>query len=122
MSLAKTLKDIEIIRIMNLGYLHSKTGFYGAPTSLNLIKFLNNKGVAINGNDLTNIYQKKLTLSDALAASIEIAFKMPSGWLSEDHEFIYILTPKETELHKTLSKLPFEAKEIILQLVNHLAK
>ena len=112
-----TLTTTEQVRLRNLRLLHAKPGGAGGPTSDFLVQFLNEGGVSINKTELSNIYWEKKSISDHMAKSIEKAFKLPSGWLSEDKEFIFAAPPGEIAAYKALSGLPSNLKVPLLQVI-----
>ena len=112
------LTATEQTRLQNLRALHARPGGAGGPTSDYLVDFLKTRGVSINKTDLSKIYWEKRTIDDQLAKSIEMAFEIPSGWLSEDHEFLYRLPPGELAAHRQLASLPEDIKINILSLVH----
>ena len=116
-----TLTHTEEVRLRNLRALHARPGGAGGPTSDFLVDFLSSKGVSINKTDLSNIYWAKKTIGNHLAASIEQAFSLPTGWLSEDHEFLYALSPAEIAAYRELASLPADLKASLLSLVRTVA-
>ena len=66
---------------------------------------------------MSNIYWEKKPISDHMAKSIEKAFKLPSGWLSEDKEFILEAPPGEIAAYRALSGLPTNLKVAFLQVI-----
>ena len=108
-------------RLRNLSELHGKTDYYGAPKSGSLLKFLNSKGVSITDNELTKIYWSEKEICACLAQEIEQAFELPIDWLSQDHEFIFKLSPEELSAHRALTNLPLEIRTQLYSLVITLA-
>jgi len=111
----------QAVRLKNLRSLHVRPGGEGAPTSDFFVHFLNKKGVSISKNELSETYWKRRSISDNLASGIERAFDLPSGWLSEDHEFLYKLNPGEIAALRGLSGLPDKVKSSLLSLVTAIA-
>jgi hypothetical protein len=111
------LTATEQVRLRNLRLLHSKPGGAGGPTSDFLVHYLNEAGVSINKTELSNIYWEKKSISDHLAKSIENAFKLPSGWLSEDKEFIFNSPPGEVAAFRALASLPESLRAAIFQVI-----
>jgi hypothetical protein len=107
----------EQIRLRNLRLLHARPYGKGGPTSDALVQFLNEAGVSVNKTEMSHIYWEKKPITDYLAQSIEKAFKLPSGWLSEDREFIFSASPGETAALRSLSALPTNLKTALLQLI-----
>lgn len=105
------------VRLRNLRALHARPGGAGGPTSDYLVHFLNEKGVSITKNELSEIYWKKRVISDHLSAGIERAFELPSGWLSEDCDFLFKLNPGELSALRSLSALSGDVKEKLLSLI-----
>jgi hypothetical protein len=93
------LTTTEQVRLKNLRLLHARPGGAGGPTSDFLAEFFSEHGVSINKTELSNIYWEKKPISDYMATSVEKAFNLPSGWLSEDKEFIS--TPRRARLQPT---------------------
>lgn len=116
------LTATEQTRLQNLRALHARPGGAGGPTSDYLVDYLKGRGVSINKTDLSNIYWEKKTIGDHLAKSIEKAFEIPSGWLSEDHEFLYGLPPGELAAYRQLASLPANIKTNILFLVRSITE
>lgn len=108
----------ELVRLRNLRLLHARPGGAGGPTSDFLVHFLNDHGVSINKTELSNIYWEKKPITDHLAKSIENAFQLPSGWLSEDKEFMFSSPPGEIAAFKALAALPTNLKNAILQVIS----
>jgi hypothetical protein len=121
MTTATNLTPTQSVRLLNLRSLHARPGGSGGPTSDFLVHFLNEQGVAVSKNDLSDIYWRKRPISDHLAVGIERAFALPSGWLSEDHEFLYKLGPGEIRAIRTLVALPVDVRSSIFTLVAALA-
>ena len=111
----------QALRLANLRILHARPGGAGGPTSDFVVYFLNEKGVSINKTELSDIYWQKRQITDHLASGIERAFQLPSGWLSEDHEFVFQLNPGEGRAIRSLSTLPSEIKVSILSLIASIA-
>ncbi len=116
------LTATEQTRLRNLRLLHAKPGGAGGPTSDFLVHFLIEGGVSINKTELSNIYWEKKPISDHLAKSIEKAFKLPSGWLSEDIEFIYGAPPGEMAAYRALATLPSGLKCALFQVIQAAAE
>ena len=121
MTIATDFTPIQSVRLLNLRSLHARPGGSGGPTSDFLVHFLNEKGVAVSKSDLSEIYWKKRSIGDHLATGIERAFALPSGWLSEDHEFLYKLGPGEIGAFRALAALPDDVRSSILSLIAALA-
>lgn len=111
----------QSVRLQNLRSLHARPGGAGGPTSDFLVHFLNEKGVSINKNELSETYWNRRPTSDYLASGIERAFELPLGWLSEDHEFLYKLNPGEISALRSLVTLPDEVRLSLFSLVAALA-
>ena len=118
----ENLTATERTRLQNLRALHARPGGAGGPTSDYLVDFLKGRGVSINKTDLSNIYWEKKTIGDHLAQSIEKAFDIPSGWLSEDHQFLYELPPSERAAYRQLALLPVDMKTNMLSLISSIAE
>jgi hypothetical protein len=114
--------DIQNIRLSNLRLLHARPDGLaaGAPTSEYLAHFLQENGASINKNELSQIYCLQRKISDYLASSIERAFKLPAGWMSQDHEFVFSLNSGETKAIQSLMKLPDRIKAPLLSLITNL--
>ena len=116
------LKPVETVRLRNFCELQSRTEGYGAPTAKHLAKVLSERGARVTPPQLTSIYQGETPISFEFASKIESALSLPQGWLSEDHEFVFRLTPSEIEIHTALAALPPKIKQAIASIVQHLAK
>ncbi len=111
------LSSLEKIRLRNLRALHARPGGSGGPTSDFLVYFLNQSGMSLTNTELSRIYQSKKAISDYRAKAIERAFGLSSGWLSQDHEFLYQLSPGEIISHSKLAALAPEIKQSIYSLI-----
>lgn len=111
------MKKVEEIRLKNLKSLHGKPVGAGGPTSGFLVDYLKGKDVSITKTDLSNIYRKKKEISKYLAGSIEQAFGLPVGWLSEDHEFFYSMSPGDMAAYRNFVELPEEIRRCIHALI-----
>jgi hypothetical protein len=115
------LTSLEKLRLKNLRSLHGRPDGFGGPTSDFLVHFLNQKGMSLSNNELTHIYQGKKGISDYRAKAIEKAFDLSSGWMSQDHEFLYRLSPGEISTHSRLAALAPEIKQSIYALIDAIA-
>jgi hypothetical protein len=88
-------RPLEEVRLTNLKFLHGSVANFGAPTSGGLASFLNSKKVKITEQQLSDIYHRKKNIDMILALSIEKAFSLPNGWLSEDQSYFLKLSPEE---------------------------
>ena len=116
------LKPVEEIRLRNFLELQSRVGGYGAPTATYFASVLSERDAAVTPAQLTNIYQKVKPISSIFASKIERALSLPQGWLSEDHEFLFTLTPADLDAHKLFSSLPPKIKANIFAVIFDLAK
>lgn len=116
------MKKIEEIRLKNLKSLHGKPVSAGGPTSEFLVDYLKDKGVSITKTDLSNIYRMKKDISEYLAGSIERAFGVPVGWLSEDHEFFYSMSPGDMVAYRNFVELPEDIRTCIRALIESIGK
>lgn len=111
------LSALEKIRLKNLRALHARPGGSGGPTSDFLVYFLNQNGMSLTNTELSRIYQGKKAISDYRAKAIERAFGLSSGWLGQDHEFLYKLSPGEINSHSKLAALTPDIKRTIYSLI-----
>lgn len=117
-----SLNLAEEIRLRNFLELQSRAGGYGAPTAIYLSKVLTERGATVTPAQLTAIYQKEKPINLSFAAEVERALSLPQGWLSEDHEFLFALTPAELDVHNALSALSADVKASVSSIILHLAK
>ena len=116
-----SLTATEALRLKNLCALHARPEGYGAPTAVFLAEWLSERGASLTNKELSVIYKGERAISDPLAKSIEKAFKLPAGWLSSDHEFVYTLSPGELASHTKLAELTANIKQRIYALVDELS-
>ena len=109
--------DVQATRVRNLRSLHGRPEGFGAPTSKYFIQHLNNRGTALTEAVLSEIYHHTRPISDYLALQIEIALKLPQGWLSTDHAVFYQLDAGDTETVRQLFGLPIEIKRHVCALI-----
>ena len=115
------LKPVEEVRLRNFLALQHRIGGYGAPTAKYFAEVLGQRGAAVTSSQLTSIYQKEKAISFGFASKVEVAMALPQGWISEDHEFLFGLTPAENDIHRALATLPKDVKQAVSLLVKHLA-
>ena len=115
------LKPVEEVRLRNFLSLQHRIGGYGAPTAKHFAEVLTQRGAAVTPTQLTFIYQKEKAIGSSFASKVEVAMALPQGWISEDHEFLFSLTPAESDIHRALATLPKDVKGAVSLLVRHLA-
>ena len=108
----------EQVRLRNLRLLHARPGGAGGPTSDFLVQFLRDHNVSITKTELSNIYWEQKSISDDLAKSIEKAFTLPAGWLSEDSDFFFSSLPREIATFRALVELPSSLRDAIFEVIN----
>ena len=117
-----TLKTVEEVRLRNFLELQSRAGGQGAPTAVHLATVLSEHGEAVTSTQLTFIYQRKKAISFSFACQVERALDLQQGWLSEDHEFLFTLTPAQLNVHNALAALPANVKADVSSVILHLAR
>ena len=109
------------VRLRNLLALHALAKGFGSPTTGMLLDFLQRNNVPVDRNLLTMIYQESTMIDDQLSGSIEVAFKLPNGWLSSDHSFIFKLSPSQLQSHSNLENISSKTRDTIYSLIDQIA-
>ncbi|MNR31402.1 hypothetical protein D3C85_1489110 [compost metagenome] len=118
----KELSKVEETRLSNLKLLHGSVAEFGAPTSGGLAAFFSSNKVNITSQRLSNIYHRKETIDMFLAASIERAFGVPEGWLSEDQSFLRAVNPEDLPILQAYIQLPEPLKLNIAEIIKALSE
>lgn len=119
--MATTLTNTEQVRLRNLLLVHGRQPGLGAPTSDHLVQVLSDGGVLINRTELSDIYWGKKPVTNYLASGVERAMHLPSGWLSEDYEFLFQASPGEVAAYRSLASLPAKVRQAVMQLIHECA-
>ena len=109
-------------RVRNLRELQGRLEAYGARTEKHFAEYLAQNGASITFQQLSLIYQEKKEVGLQMASSIEQAMSLPSGWLSEDHEFLFSLSAQDLDAHRALASLAPELRENISAILLRLAR
>ena len=113
------IREIEELRLRSLKALHgleSGSG-YGSPHSGNFASYLSRLGVRISENELGMIYRREKAINNYLANRIEEKLGLPEGWLSEEKEFWMQVSPEDSKMLRSFSKLPDGVKMHIREII-----
>ena len=85
------------MRHSNLRLLFGRTDFKGSPKSDHILAHLERHGTKLSAAKLSDLFWEKLEISDSLAAAIENAFSLPSGWMDQNNELIFQLSGSDLD-------------------------